>query len=130
MSPMIEISDRDILRSKLVQPGWYKVRIESCNESLSKAGDSTNFVMEATILRNADTGKEDFAGVPTPYWNFNSKAPGFVVGFLLALGTDAKAGRYDLSKAVGKEIDVFIKNELYEGRMVNKMNHEYRAPRS
>lgn len=125
---MIEISDKDILRSRLITPGWYRVRIDSVNEALSKAGDSTNFVVDATVLKGAD-GSEEYAGCPTPYWNFNSKAPGFVVGFLASLGVDPKAGRYDLAKSVGKEIEIFIKNEMYEGRMVNKMNHEYRAPR-
>jgi hypothetical protein len=127
---MIEISDRDILRSKLVTPGWYLVKVESVTEKMSKDGNSTNWVVEGTILENDDTGNKDFAGVPTPYWNFNSKAPGFAVGFIAAVSRkDVAKGRYSLESATGKEVAVKITNELFEGRMVNRLPHEYRIPR-
>ena len=55
---------------------------------------------------------------------------GFAVGFLQACGADIgpKGGRFDLGDAVGKEIDVFVENGVYEGRTVNKINHKYRVP--
>lgn len=130
MADFIEFSQRDIDRSKLITPGYYRVRIESVKKQLSKAGDSTNFVLEGTVLKNADNGSEEFAGLPTPYWNFNSRAPGFFIGLLTAIGVAPEPGkRYDPSGLSGKEVEIMISNELYEGRMINKVPHQYRAPR-
>jgi hypothetical protein len=85
--------------------------------------------VEGSIVRNADTGAEDFKGVPLD-WNFNSKAIGFAVGFLAAFGVDVKAGaRFDLANAAGKQIEVFVENGEWQGRIVNRVNHKYRALR-
>jgi hypothetical protein len=127
----IEFSEKDILRGKLIEPAFYRATIENVEEALSKNGDSTNWILTGTIKFNADNGSKDFAGVPTPYWNFNSKAPGFFIGMLGALGIDPQPGvRYDPKALIGKEVDVFISNELYEGRMINRIPHRYRAPRT
>lgn len=138
--PIIQLSERDLLRSVVVEPAWYRVRIDEVGEALSSKGTSTNYPIDGTILFNGDTGATKFidankkeqitAGVPTPMWMFNSGALGFAVGFLQSLGADAKPGmRIDLAAAKGKEIDVFIENDTYQGRLVNRINHKYRAPR-
>lgn len=126
---MIQFKDKDLLRGKIVTPAWYKVRIESSGEKASKDGGSTNYPMEGTIICNADDGSTDFAGVPLD-WNFNSKAVGFAVGFFKAFGLDAEVGkRYDLNSAVGKELEVFVENDMYNGNPVNRVNHKYRELR-
>ena len=127
--PMIEFSERDLRRGVVYTPAWYTVRIESIGEAPAKAsekGPSTNYPVEATILRNADNGDEAFAGSPLD-WNFNSKAIGFAVGFLKAFDVDVKAGqRFDLNAAAGQEVDVYVENDTYNGRLVNRVNHQYR----
>lgn len=127
--PVISFSEKDLLRGKIVEPAWYRVRIDNIGEAPSKDGGSTNYPVEGVILKNADNGNEEFKGVPIE-WNFNSKAIGFAVGFLQAFGVDVKAGaRFDLNAAAGKEVDVFIENDTWQGRMKNQVNHKYRAPR-
>src|SRR5712691_4231301 len=132
--PIIEFTAKDLLRTRILPPAWYRVLIEGVSERLSKNGDSTNWVLEGTIQFNADNGDKEFAGVPAPYWGFNSKVKDyFMPGFFAALGNppDPKTGsRFELSNTVGKEIDVFIENATYEGRLVNRINHKYRAVRS
>ena len=124
--PMISFNQRDLLRGRQVTPAWYRVKIDSVGEKPSKDALSTNYPVEATIVKNADNGDEEFAGIPLD-WNFNSKAIGFAVGFLEVLGTTPEAGkRYDLSAAAGEYIDVFVENDTYEGRIVNRVNHKYR----
>lgn len=129
---VVSFSDRDLLRGKIVTPGWYRVKIQSVGEAPAKAsekGPSTNYPVEATILFNGDTGDREFAGVPLD-WNFNSKAIGFAVGFLQAFGVEVKAGtRFDLKSAEDRELDVFVENDTYQNRLVNRVNHKYRAPR-
>lgn len=128
----IELTDRDINAGKIVEPAWYRVRIDSVGEAPAKAsekGPSTNYPVEGTILFNADNGSKDFAGLPLT-WNFNSKALGFTVGFLAALGADVKPGRVNLQAAEGKEIDVYVENGEWQGRIVNRVNHKYRKPQT
>jgi hypothetical protein len=127
--PTIQFGQRDLLRGKVVEPAWYRVRVEGVGEALSKDAQSTNYPVEGTILFNGDTGSTEFQGVPLD-WNFNSKAIGFAVGFLGAFGVAVEAGkRFELNNAAGKELDVFVENDTYQGRMVNRVNHKYRAPK-
>lgn len=132
--PIIEFSKKDILRGVILDPAWYRCRIDETGEKLSKAGDSTNYLISATVIRNADNGdegndKKPIAGVPID-WNFNSKAIGFMVGFFEALGQTVEPGkRFDLDATVGEVIDMRIENDMWEGRPKNQVNHFYRVPR-
>lgn len=127
--PIVQFSDRDLLRGKVVTPAWYRVRIESVGEGPAKdqtKGPSTNYPVEATILFNGDNGDTEFANVPVD-WNFNSKAIGFAVGFLQSFGVEIKSNqRFDLGSASGREVDVFVENDTYQNRTVNRVNHKYR----
>jgi|SRR5215467_283716 len=134
-------SEKDMLRGKTLPPAWYRVRIEQITKKLSRNGDSTNFNVEGTVLFNAEDGTTEYTGPsgdPVSIknfpleWNFNSKAMGFAKGFLEAQGISVQVGqRYSLMDArfLGTEIDVFVDNDLYEGRTVNRVNHKYRSPR-
>ena len=123
---MIEFSQRDILRGKLVEPAWYRGHIEGLEKKLSAKGDSTNYNYEITLIKNADTGDDKFAGVPVTV-NFNTKAKGFMIGFFSALGAEITANsRFNEENAVGKDIELYIVNEEYDGRMINKCKHQYR----
>jgi hypothetical protein len=126
---IVSFSERDLLRGKAVTPAWYRCRVESVGEAPAKAsekGPSTNYPVELTVLFDGDTGDTTFANVPVDF-NFNSKAIGFAVGFLQAFGVEVAAGkRFDLKSAENKELDVYVENDLYQGRLVNRVNHKYR----
>jgi hypothetical protein len=124
--PTVSFGARDLLRGKPVEPAWYTMKIESVGEAPSKDGGSTNYPIEGTILKNADTGDTTYAGMPID-WNFNSKAMGFARGFLESMGVQLEADkRYDLGMAAGEVIDVFVENDTWQGRTVNRVNHKYR----
>lgn len=134
--PVVTFDDSDILRNKIVKPAWYRVRVDKVLTKPSKSDnpDTTEvYPIEGTILRNAENGDTEFAGVPTPAgWNFNNnpRAKGFMIGFFESLGAEVKSGkRLELSAAEGQELEVFIENGEYEGRIVNKINHKYRKCR-
>jgi hypothetical protein len=131
--PVISFSQRDLMRGKIITPAWYRVKIDAIGEAPAKQsekGPSTNYPVEATVMFNGDTGDTEFAGVPLD-WNFNSKAIGFAVGFLQSFGVDVQAGtRFDLKSAEGREVDVFVENDQWQGRLVNRVNHKYRAIRA
>ncbi len=136
--PIIEFSQKDLQRNRVITPGWYRAHIDSVGEwELSKNGTSQNCNLDGVIIKNADNGNEEFTGMPTPRWSFNDspKARGFIEGFLNALKveinpTAEKNVRIELKAAEGREIDVFIENETYEGRIVNRINHKYRTPKN
>jgi len=131
--PVISFSERDLMRGKIITPAWYRVKIETIGEAPAKQsekGPSTNYPVEATILFNGDSGDVEYAGTPLD-WNFNSKAIGFAVGFLQSFGVEVKAGtRFDLKSAEGREVDVFVENDTWQGRLVNRVNHKYRTVRA
>jgi len=130
--PIIEFGERDLRRGEVIEPAWYRVRIETVGEAPAKAsekGPSTNYPVEGTILFNGDTGDTKYSNYPLD-WNFNSKAVGFAVGFLKAFGVEVKSGvRIDLKSAEGRELDVFVENDTWQNRLVNRVNHKYRAPK-
>lgn len=132
MSPVIQFGERDLLRGKILPPAWYRVRIDTVGEAPAKAsekGPSTNYPVEGTVLFNGDNGDTEFAGTPLD-WNFNSKAIGFAIGYLQAFGVEVKAGtRFDLKSSEGREVDIFVENGEWQGRMVNRVNHKYRTPK-
>ena len=131
--PVISFSERDLMRGKVITPAWYRVKIDTIGEAPAKQsekGPSTNYPVEATILFNGDSGDVEFAGTPLD-WNFNSKAIGFADGILQSIGVDDKAGkRFDLKSAEGREVDVFVENDTWQGRLVNRVNHKYRQIRA
>ena len=131
MSPVVEFSESDLLRSKIVSPAWYRLQLGLVSEwNPSKDQQSNNCTVEGTIIANADNGDAEFEGVPvTLQFNDKPKAKGFIEGFLRALGVQVGAGRFDLGAASGKQIDAYIENDTYEGRILNRCNHKYRVAR-
>lgn len=134
MAIPIEFTQEELDRNILLPVSWYRIRVDKIEQALSKAGDSTNYPVTGTIIKNADDGTTTFAGREfggIPQWFFNSKGKGFMEGFFHALGiaTLETGKRYDLEAAVGKELDVFIIQDTYQGRVSNKANNQYRAPR-
>jgi hypothetical protein len=124
--PTIQLTEKDILQGKVVNPDWYRMRIDSVGEKLSKDGGSTNYPVDGVIIES-ENGDKEFAGVPIT-WNFNSKAIGFVTGLFEALGESVSAGeRIQLEALEGREVLVFVENGEYEGRTVNRINHKYRS---
>lgn len=128
--PLLNITTRDLLSSKIVEPAWYVVLVDDVEERTSKAGTSQNFFILGTIEKNADNGSTEFAGVPTPPrgWVFNEQYPANAVGFIQSLGKsiDPKGERIELADAKGMRLEVFIGNGTFDGKTVNQINHQYR----
>src|SRR5262245_54001543 len=110
----IKPSQDDILRSKIVDPAWYRVRVNKVSDKNNKKNTGINSWFEGVILRNADNGDQKFAGVPTPYlWLFSSNFTPNAISLLEAQGVEVKAdGEYDLQFMQGREVEMFIGNQL------------------
>lgn len=132
---VFSLSKKDTMGGKVYEPSWYRVRIDEVNTAPSKNVEkpSTNITYSGTILFDADSGDKKYAEHPLT-WMFNSRALGFTKGFLIALGVPEadinENARFDFKAALGKEIDIMVENDTYEGRLVNRVNHKYRAARA
>jgi hypothetical protein len=125
---MVDFTESDLLRKKVVPPAWYLIEIQSIGVwTESKDKQSKNILLEAMILKNADNGNTEFAGVPvTLQFNSKPKARGFLEGFLFGLGVEIDPGRFNLAGAQGQKLEAFVENETWEGRIRNRINHKYR----
>jgi hypothetical protein len=136
MMPLVNITKAGLLRNQLIEPGWYVALIQRVGKTAAKGDnpDTTEvYPVDGVIVRNADTGSTRYAGVPTPYWSFNNnpRAETFIIDFLKALADnqDITEGLKELSAAEGRQIEVFIKNEEFQGRLINRLDHKYRPVR-
>lgn len=118
---MFNIAEKDILRSKEITPGFYPVLIKDAYEDVAKTDGSKVIKFEGVIQGG------EFDGVPLD-WQFSEKAPGFAIPFFKALGAPIgvagaeleKGGTVNEKNAIGKIIKVGVKNELYQGRKINR----------
>jgi hypothetical protein len=114
------IQAEDLLRGTIIdEAGWYPCTVQSAEEKLSKSGDSMNCNITFKLL-----GPEKYNGV-TVYKTFSEKAPGMAAPFFLACGAKADEngkllpGEFDFDATVGRKLQVYIKQRVYEGRPQN-----------
>lgn len=118
----ITIGREDILRGKIVDPGWHTCVVKDVNEDLSKAGDSTNYIVDLTV----QDGK--FAGVPMKKY-FSEKAVGFMTNYFKAFGVqglDGKAERVVITPemfnaTIGRVVDVMVVTGSYNNAPTNNV---------
>lgn len=126
----VQFTQDDINRSKIVSPAFYRVRINSIASKAAKTGGGTNLWLEGVILKNADNGSEEFAGVPTPYlWMFSSKDIGKMIPLLQAVEptfTVDPTARIPLDTLQGQELEVFIGNGTWNNQVTNVITNQYR----
>lgn len=115
--PSITISREDMLRSKTIKPEWYKAKVKRVGEKPAKTDGSTTWPVDFIIVTPGE-----FEGVPVNTV-FSEKAPGFAVKFIEACGgTIGKdGGSFDLARAEGKELMIYVDNDVYDSRLTNKV---------
>lgn len=112
----LRYSKDDLLRGKIVDPGWYDAKVYDIKEYAAASDGSQNWDIHLRIIDGP------FDGVPIKR-TFNEKAPGFAIKYAEAFGfkTDPNGGEIPLMNTNGKNVRIYIKNELYNGRMTNKV---------
>lgn len=119
---MINITTSDIKRSLQVTQGWYLVRVDNHSTEAAATDGSRRDIFNLVIVSPGE-----FDEVPLTF-SISEKAPGFAIPFLKACGAPIgvaggpleKGGSVDPKKCVGVTIECYVKNELYQGRMLNK----------
>ena len=114
-----QITREDLLRGKTIAPGWYPLFIKAVEKGEAKTDGSLK-VDVSFVVR----GDSPFKDVPVGR-TFSEKAPGFTVGFIEAVMKKKidvdKGGTFDLAMATGKMVWGYIKNEMYQNRLVNRV---------
>jgi len=115
MPLVFSVTREDMLRSKTVEPAWYKCKVKAITQESASTDGSVLAVVDLVILEGA------FKDVPVRRY-FSEKAPGFTVPFFAACGATVKeeGGTYDFDRCKDKTILVYIKNEMYQNRLTNK----------
>lgn len=123
------VTEEDMLRSKVLDPSWYRAKVVKVTQETAKSdGESINTWVDFTVLAGPQQ-KDGTSPVKTPVRRcFSEKAPGFIVPYLKAAGATVKAegGEYDIEKSIGREMDIYIANRMWENQMQNDVK-DFRA---
>lgn len=121
---LFDISPEDVARGTLLQPGWYPGLISKVVDKPATTDGTNVSHVSISIMEALDHSGAAVQNVPV-LATFSVKAPGSAINFLNALGAnigkDGKKG-VDISDATckGKRVKVYIKNDTYDGRTLNK----------
>lgn len=120
----ITLTKADLMKGQALQPGWYKADVIAFKVKPPKSGgESLNYVPTFKIP-SLDGFELDHT--------FNSQAIGNMGPFIAALrNTNVKAImelikggtlEFETDEAIGKKLQIKIKNEEFQGRLVNKVD--------
>jgi len=116
-----KVTREDMLRSKVLDPGWYKIKVVKMWEEKASDGESMNTWIEGKVI-SGPAQKDGSNIVDTPTRRcFSEKAPGMATPFLRAIGCNVTENGFsgDIEKGIGQEILAYNENRMYEGRMMN-----------
>ena len=110
------VTREDMLRGKVLEPGWYKAVISKVSQEPASTDGSTNTIIDFTVTEG------QFKDTPLKRY-FSEKAPGFIVPFLVACGAPVgeAGGTFDIEKCKGKVIMIYVANDMYNNRPTNKV---------
>lgn len=126
--PIINISKSDLQGGEVIPPGWYKAEVISFKVKPPKSGgDSLNYEPRFKIYAKGSNVDERELN-----HTFNSQAIGRMAPFIAAVkemplkqivdGLQGNTLQFDTDEAIGKKLQIKIKNEPYDGRMTNKID--------
>lgn len=113
-----QFSQGDLDRTKPMVPGWYPAKVSKIEKKPAKDG-SMNANVHFAFTGSDATGR-------TRFKSFNEKdnAKVFAIPFFKACnnGKDLAPGQsYNIFATEGKELEVYVKNREYEGRIIDEI---------
>lgn len=112
----VTFTQDDLLKSKLVSPGWYSVLVKEYTQEQAGTDGSDLYVYSIVI----DQPGTPFNNVPIRF-QVSEKALGMGIELFEACGMDVKPGvPLETEKCVGKKIDGFVQRGEYKGRGKNE----------
>ncbi|MEX0595359.1 MAG: hypothetical protein WD512_02585 [Candidatus Paceibacterota bacterium] len=117
--PRVNMTQDDLLRSKLLTPGWYTVFVKDLEEKTAGTDGSALYVYHLRVEENVK-GDKSIAGVPLRF-QISEKAIGMAMPILAACGWKATAGSVELKDCLNKHIQAFVQRGEYNGRPQNEI---------
>jgi hypothetical protein len=119
-----QVTREDLLRGKTITPGWYVLLITNVTKGEAATDGSMTVKVEHKVSQDGP-----YKDVPVNR-TFSEKAPGFAISFIESvmhkkIDTD-KGGTFDLSQSVGRKVWGYVNNEMFGGRLVNRVA-DYKA---
>jgi hypothetical protein len=116
---IIQFNAKDILMSTVLEGGkWYGCKVTAiAGPTVSNAGDSFNYVVDFTL-----DDKTDVPGKVVP-GRYNSKMIGKMIPLVSAIRgakVEPKSFALDTDEILGKDVDVKMAVEIYEGNPKNE----------
>lgn len=113
---VLEITKEDLLKAKLLKPGWYPVKILNFTELESQArpGDMNIRIDMETAEEQVPLNMYVAKIHPDPLLKLIEKAQGFTI--------DSHKGAVDLDCLIGKEVTVKIENKSYNKGFFNSVS--------
>jgi hypothetical protein len=120
---MIKITQRDALKAKTLEAGWYICKVDNHYTKPAQGDGSTVHYYEISVI----DGK--YKGVPLNELTISEKAIGMGKNFFVATGMplelweQAEKGEdvnFNEKAPVGKIVKVMVKPELFGNRTLNK----------
>lgn len=115
--PVINVTQADILKTKVYDAGWYGATIAKVSDlTTAKSGTSMNLTI-TFALEGAAQGKEITE-------TFNSQMWGKLAPlFFAATGKQQDPGQWDTDVLAGKKVDVQLYIDNYNGNLNNKISN-------
>ena len=109
------ITSEDVKSRKLVNPGWYRGRVEKIEERPGKK-DGAKVAWVFILGLNGDAEGVIFQRA------FSEKAPAMAIPYIEAVlgrAIDEDGGSFDLNATIGEELNFYVKNKEWDGAMRN-----------
>lgn len=104
----VRFTRESLLMGRLLDPGWYPMKVKQINEKPAKDG-STNFMVK---LENTKEG-DDQGVVVTRVFNEKPEAIGFMRPYLEAFGVNVEADvDFDIYQTEGEMLEVYIQHRV------------------
>ncbi len=114
-----QVTREDLLRGRTVVPGWYVLLVTNVTTGEASTDSSAIVTVEHKIAQDGP-----FKDIPVKRV-FSEKAPGIAVPFIEAVMhkkiDPEKGGTFDLAQSVNHKVWGYINNEMFGGRLVNRV---------
>jgi hypothetical protein len=115
---ILKMTPADILKGKLLDAGWYPAKVVKVDEDWTPTADKQSMNTKI-VFEILGTGGKEIEVI------INSKGIGFASNMIAAArGSELKLELQDIDTAelLGKELDVQLIQDAYNGRMSNKIS--------
>ena len=121
MPTKIRITKEDLLKSKILNPGWYLAKVQQTTAKAASTDQSTYWTIEMKVLGGPNQKDGSSPVGVTLYRVYSEKATGMAAPFFKAFGVQfTDDNDLDFDAANGREIKVNVQNALNnKGRMSN-----------